>query len=54
MDVNGIHEYGVLTEGSYFGDIGLLLQEPEEFSYFSNPYHTKPILMMKVPSKEFL
>ena len=54
MDKNGLFEYGILQEGSYFGDIGLLLEEPEEFSYFFDPYITKPILMMEVPSKNFL
>ena len=26
-------EYGVLNEGSYFGDISVLLDEPNQYSY---------------------
>lgn len=54
MDKNGLYEYGQLREGSSFGDVSLLLQEPEEFSYFHDPYHIKPILMLEVPSTKFL
>ena len=54
MDKNGLYDYGILREGCCFGDISLLLHEPEEFSYFYDPYHTKPILMLEVPSAAFL
>jgi len=37
MDKNGLYEYGNLKAGSYFGDISILLDQPEEFSYFYNP-----------------
>jgi signal-transduction protein with cAMP-binding, CBS, and nucleotidyltransferase domain len=54
MDNNGLYDYGILREGCCFGDVSLLLEEPEEFSYFYDPYHSKPILMLEVPSKKFL
>ena len=34
MDKSGIHEYATLGEGSYFGDISLMLGQPSEFSYY--------------------
>ena len=36
MDKNTKYEYGVLNEGSYFGDISLLLNEPNQFCYVFN------------------
>jgi len=54
MDKNGLYHYGTVKEGSYFGDISLMLEEPEEFSFYFDPYHTKPILMLEVPSEKFL
>lgn len=53
MNKDGLYEYAILSEGSYFGDISLLLDQPEEFSYFYNPYHEKPILMLTVNAEKF-
>jgi hypothetical protein len=54
MNKNGLYEYGILGEGSYFGDISLLLKQKEEFSYFYNPYLSKAIIMLIVNAKEFI
>ena len=54
MNKDGLYDYGMLSEGSYFGDISLLLNQPEEFSYFYNPYQEKPIMMLAINSAKFL
>jgi hypothetical protein len=43
MDRRGLFDYGVLGEGSYFGDISALLDEPNEYSYCCNPFGEKPL-----------
>ena len=53
MNKDGLYEYAILSEGSYFGDISLLRDQPEEFSYFYNPYHEQPILMLTVNAEKF-
>ena len=53
MDKSGLYEYGVLSDGSYFGDISLLLDKNEEFSYFFNPYLKKPIIMLTLTADIF-
>jgi hypothetical protein len=37
MNKAGLFNYGILGQGSYFGDISLFLDEPNQFSYFYNP-----------------
>ena len=54
MNKDGQYEYGVLNEGSYFGDISLLLNEVNEFSYFYNPYSEKALNLLKIEGKTFL
>jgi len=54
MNKDGLYDYGMLGEGSYFGDISLLLDQPEEFTYLYNPYHEKPIMMLAINSSKFL
>lgn len=46
MDKYGMYDYGVVSEGSYFGDISVLMQEPAEFSYMYNPFSGKPLMML--------
>ena len=38
MNKEGLYEYGILQDGSYFGDISLLLNEENDYSfqYFSS------------------
>lgn len=38
MSKDGFCDYGILYEGSYFGDISVLLNQPNQFSYFYNPF----------------
>lgn len=48
MNKDGQYEYGILDEGSYFGDISLLLGEENEYSYFYNPFSEKPINLLQI------
>ena len=50
----GLYEYGTLHEGSYFGDIGILLDERSSFSYFYNPNNGKPLILLAIEAKKFL
>ena len=43
MDQAGMYDYGLIKGGSFFGDISLLLKKPNEFSFFYNPHHEKPL-----------
>ena len=54
MDPSGMIEYGILYEGSYFGDISLLNDEPNYFSYFSDPYSIRPLELLEIDGKCFL
>ena len=54
MDKSGIHEYATLGEGSYFGDISLLLGEPSEFSYYYDNHTSDPIHALAVDGQVFL
>lgn len=38
MDAECQFEYGVLYDGSYFGDISLFFNEPNQFSYAYSPF----------------
>jgi len=51
MDKFGMIEYGMLSDGSYFGDISIILDEPNEYSYYFNPYtEEKPLQMLSIES----
>ena len=41
-------EYGQLSEGSYFGDISILNDEPNEYSYYFDPFTNKPLEMLEI------
>jgi hypothetical protein len=43
MNKEGLFIYGILEEGSYFGDNSLLLDQPNQFSYFYNPHAPDPV-----------
>jgi len=48
-------DYGILHEGSYFGDISIILDEPNEYSYQFDPYLIeKPLQLLSIESKTFL
>ena len=53
MNKEGLYEYGILPDGSYFGDISILFDEPNEYSYFYNPSAEIPIQMLSVDSELF-
>ena len=38
MEAIGLYNYGILKKGSYFGDISILLNKPNEFSYLYDPF----------------
>ena len=43
MNKECTYEYGQISEGSYFGDISILLREPNSFSYVSNDLENIPL-----------
>ena len=47
-DKSGLYEYGLIHKGGYFGDISILLDEPNEYSYCFNPFQDKPIQMLAI------
>ena len=49
-----MYDYGIVSAGSYFGEISVLLDEPAEFSYMFNPHCGKPLMMLTLTSKEFM
>ena len=53
MNKSGMIRYGTLSEGSYFGDLSILRNEPNEFSYFIDPYANKPNEFLKLNGKIF-
>lgn len=54
MDSTGMYGYGILKSGSYFGDISILLNQPNCYSYFYNPFSEKPLQLLKIKRKDFL
>lgn len=53
MSKDGLLDYGSLQEGSYFGDISILLNEPNQFSYYYNPFNTRPTLLLQIEKETF-
>lgn len=43
MNKECIYDYGNLEEGSYFGDISILLNQPNNISYVSNDFDPTPL-----------
>ena len=43
MDKNSMLEYSILESGTYFGDISVFLNEPNEYNYCYDPYGEKSI-----------
>ena len=48
MNREGMYEYGIIHEGSYFGEISILLNDENEFSYHYNPFYKKPVQMLSI------
>ena len=40
MNKEGLFNYGILRQGSYFGDVSILLDIPNQCSYYYNPLST--------------
>jgi hypothetical protein len=43
MNKDGNYEYAIVSKGSYFGDISILLNEPNLYSYAFNDYQNVPL-----------
>lgn len=54
MDKHGLYEYGLIHEGSYFGDISVIFDEPNEYSYCYNPYAGRSVQFLSIDAQEFL
>ena len=48
-----MYDYGIIKSGSYFGDVRLLLNKPEQFSFFYNPNQEKPLQMLCISAEIF-
>jgi hypothetical protein len=53
MDAKGHYQYGILGEGSYFGDISAMLGRPNEFSYLYNPFG-KQIDVLEISTENWM
>jgi hypothetical protein len=47
-------KFCTLEEGSVFGDISLLLNIPNYFSYFFNPLKSKTLILLEILQKDFV
>lgn len=54
MNSNGMFDYGQISEGGYYGDISALLGVPNEFSYLYNTNADKPLLIITIPTGNFM
>jgi hypothetical protein len=54
MDRSGVHEYGVLLQGGCFGDISLLLNKVNEYSYFYDNHTAEAIQLLTIDAEKFL
>ena len=53
MNKEGIIEYGILGEGSYFGDLSFFFNEPNEFAYYLNPFKDKAFEYLSIETSKF-
>jgi len=53
MNKEGIIEYGILSEGSYFGDLSFFFNEPNEFAYYLNPFKDKAFEYLSIKTSKF-
>lgn len=55
MDGECQFEYGILQNGSYFGDISMFFDEPNQFSYAYSPYQRYPsVQCLAVDNEKFM
>ena len=50
MNKTCMYEYGILHKGCVIGDISLLMNEANSFSYFFNQKQNKPLILLQIPS----
>ena len=53
MNKEGLLMYGILGEGSYFGDLSVMSDEPNEFAYYVDPYSNKPNEFLQIDGQVF-
>ena len=49
-----MYEYGILSKGSYFGDISILLNHPNTYSYTFNDLQAIPLELLTISSEKFM
>lgn len=55
MDKEGMYDYGVIGKGGYFGDISILLEKPNAFSYMYDPDESRePLMLYKIDKVDVL
>ena len=54
MDTFGLYDYALVETGSYFGELSIILERPNEYSYFYDPYQTRPLQMLRITSEMFV
>ena len=54
MNQNGHYAYGVLEEGSMFGEFTVLTKNKSQFSYFFNHLDQKPLVLLSIKAADFL
>lgn len=55
MDKEGMYDYGVIGKGGYFGDISILLEKPNAFSYMYDPDESRePLMLYKIDKVDIL
>lgn len=56
MDSLGLYQYAVLSKGSYFGDISIMLERQNVFTYMYNPLvqESIPLIMYQIKRDKFL
>lgn len=54
MDKHGLYDYGLLQKGSYFGDISLMQDMPNTFSYMFNPHGNHSLVLFSVEANKFM
>jgi hypothetical protein len=53
MDSKGKFSYTIIGEDSLIGEMSLLMNKPNQFSYFFDPYE-KPVSVLFIPAEVFI
>ena len=54
MDQAGLYNYGMVQQGSYFGDVSILTGKPNKYSYMFDPHQQKPLQMLQIKADVFI